>query len=78
MVIPSTEQITRMRQQYPAGTRVELVSFVEPDPYSNLKPGARGTVVYVDDMANLAMKWDNGSTLNLLYEDDYKIIKEAI
>ena len=71
MRIPSDEHLEYLRRLYPAGTRVELISFIEPDPYSTLKPGDRGTVVCVDDMADLLIAWDNGSSLNLLPEDHY-------
>jgi hypothetical protein len=36
MKIPSKETIARLRAEYPAGTRIELVSM--DDPYSKLKP----------------------------------------
>ena len=71
MRIPSPKELDLKRRMYPAGTRVELIRFVEPDPYSTLLPGDRGTVQWVDDVANLIMVWDNGSTLNLLPEDQY-------
>jgi len=78
MRIPSQKELELKRHMYPAGTRVELISFVEADPYSTLKPGDCGTVQWVDDACNLIMSWDNGSTLNLLSEDHYIRIKEAI
>jgi len=44
---PSRETVRRLREQYPPGSRVVLVSI--DDPYSTLKPGDRGTVDSVDD-----------------------------
>lgn len=38
------------------------------DPYTNLKPGDKGTVVGVDDFGTLLVNWDNGSTLGLISE----------
>lgn len=47
-IFPPREIVERLRLQYPAGCRVELVSM--DDPYARLKPGDQGTVVAVDDI----------------------------
>ena len=60
---PSREQVERLRQRYPAGTRVVLNSM---DDKQAPPPGTRGTVVYVDDMGQLGVEWDNGSALSLI------------
>ncbi|NLG05655.1 MAG: DUF4314 domain-containing protein, partial [Clostridia bacterium] len=45
----SKETLELLRKEYPAGARVELVHM--NDPYNTkLFPGARGTVVSVDDI----------------------------
>ena len=49
MRFPRKEIVEAVRARYPKGTRVELV-FMD-DPYSRLKPGDRGTVEFVDDIA---------------------------
>jgi len=46
------------------GQRVELV--YTSDPYTELKPGDRGTVSYVDDTGTVHIDWDSGSKLGLL------------
>ena len=33
-------------------------------------PGTKGTVLAVDSTASLIMKWDNGSSLNVVYGED--------
>lgn len=43
MVFPKKEVVAAVRARYPAGTRVALVSLI--DPYSRLKPGDRGRLV---------------------------------
>lgn len=53
----------RIRQQYPAGTRIRLHSMADPDA---VPPGTTGTVVYVDDMGQIGMQWDNGRSLALV------------
>ena len=65
---PSQEIITKLRNQYPQGTRVKLISM--DDPYTNLKPGDRGFVTGVDDIGTVHIQWDNGSTLGAAYGAD--------
>ena len=65
--IPSREQVERLRQRYSAGTRIVLHSM---DDAQAPPPGAMGTVVYVDDMGQLGVEWDNGSALSLIPGED--------
>jgi len=58
----------RMKNNYPVGTRLELISM--NDPYSPVEPGTRGTVAYVDDIGSIGMKWDNGRSLSLIPGED--------
>ena len=48
---PSKETVLRIKEQYPPGTRVELICM--NDPYSKLKPGDQGTVSFVDDIGTV-------------------------
>lgn len=56
-----------IKKQYPADSRVELVQMddVQAPPIGTL-----GTVVGVDDIGSLLVSWDNGSSLNVLYQVD--------
>ena len=65
---PPREIVERLRLQYPAGGRVELVSM--DDPYARLRPGDQGTVVAVDDIGTVHIDWDNGSGLGAAYGAD--------
>lgn len=67
MRFPSRETVERLRWEYPAGTRVELVRMddVQAPPIGTL-----GTVLGVDDTGSLLMRWDNGSGLNVVYGED--------
>ncbi|MBW1865918.1 MAG: DUF4314 domain-containing protein [Deltaproteobacteria bacterium] len=57
------------------GKRIELISTT--DPYTDLKPGDRGTVDFVDDLGTIHINWDNGSQLGLVPgEDQYKIVED--
>ena len=74
MRFPSRETVERLRRQYPAGTRIELLSM--DDPQTPPK-GTRGTVLAVDDIASLIVAWDNGSSLNVAYGvDQVRILRE--
>ena len=51
-----------------AGRRVRLER--TSDPYTQLKPGALGTVAFEDSMGTLHVKWDSGSNLGLVPGED--------
>lgn len=59
--------VEKVKQSYPKGTRVELVRMDDPQAPP---PGTNGTVLAVDDTASLIMKWDNGSSLNVVCGED--------
>ena len=67
---PNRQTALRIRREYPAGTRVKLL---EMDDCFAPPIGTLGTVIAVDDTASLIMRWDNGSTLNVLFND--RVIK---
>jgi len=66
--IISKAALEARRARYQPGTRVELVSIT--DPYTNLKPGNRGTVDSIDSIGTVFVNWDNGSTLGVAYGTD--------
>lgn len=67
-----TEEIREIKKVFTPGMRVRLNYM---DDSHALKPGSIGTVDHVDDMGQIHMKWDNGSTLALIYGvDSFKII----
>jgi len=67
MNFPNKETVERLRHQYPIGCRVELVRMddVQAPPI-----GTKGTVTGVDDAGSVMVKWDNGSSLNVVYRED--------
>ncbi len=77
MSLPTHETVKSLRQQYPAGTRVELLAPIN-DPFEKrLQPGCHGTIEFVDDAANLHTRWDCGSGLSLLYGvDQFRMVSE--
>lgn len=60
---PTKETIKRLQKEYSPGIRIVLESMNDPHAPP---PGTKGTVVYVDDMGQIGMKWDNGSSLSLM------------
>lgn len=67
MKIPNKKTVRSLKKQYPIGTRVELVKM---DDFQAPHIGTRGTVTGVDDMASILVKWDNGSSLSVIYGVD--------
>lgn len=67
MGFPDRKTVERVRREYPAGTRVELLQM---DDVQAPPVGTLGTVMGVDDTASLLMHWDNGSHLNVVYGED--------
>lgn len=63
----SQETLERLRKQYPAGTRVELVKM---DDVQAPPVGTLGTVMGVDDIGSIMVSWDNGSSLSVVYGED--------
>lgn len=61
------EIVERLRKQYPAGTRVELIR-MEDEQAPPI--GTRGTVGGVDDMGSIMVAWDSGGSLSVLYGED--------
>lgn len=67
--------VEQLREEYPPGTRVELVKM---DDVQAPVVGTRGTVRGVDDIGSILVKWDNGSSLNVIYgEDICKKVEDA-
>ena len=67
IMYPSQEIIESLRERYPIGTRIKLVSVDDP---AAPPEGTEGTVTGVDDIGSLLVDWDNGSTLNVIYGED--------
>lgn len=61
------EQIKRLRDNFPAGCRVELIRMDDPQ---GPPIGTLGTVVHVDDIGTIHVNWDNGSHLGVVYGED--------
>lgn len=73
MRFPNDEVLKRLRECYPAGSRVELL---EMDDIQAPPIGTKGTVYGVDDTGSLLVHWDNGSGLNVIYGED--IVRKVV
>ena len=66
-------KIIRLKEKFPKNTRLKLISM---DDIQAPPSGTFGTVLGVDDIGMGLVKWDNGSTLSLIPEEDkFKIVR---
>ena len=67
-------QVEALRTRYPAGTRVVL-DHMEGE--SHMGPGLKGEVEFVDDIGQIHVSWENGSSLALNTEvDEFHVEKK--
>lgn len=59
--------VEKLREMYPEGTKIILQ---EMQGESRMAKGLKGTVTHVDDVGQIHMKWENGSSLALNVEVD--------
>ena len=64
MKIPTREAIESLRKNYVNGSRVKLLKM--EDNVNPVAPGSLGTVIHVDDIGQIHVKWDNGRGLALI------------
>ena len=67
MRLISREALQRLRERYRPGTRVELLRM---DDAQAPPIGTMGSVIGVDDIGSIMVRWDNGSSLNIVYGED--------
>ena len=61
------KELERLRQQYPKGTRLKLISMEDPQ---GVPEGTVGEVALVDDIGQIHVRWETGSGLALIPEVD--------
>lgn len=68
------EQIERLKERYPAGTVVRLGQM---EGEHQMPSGMDGKVTGVDDIGQIHVEWENGSTLALnVEEDDFTVVPQ--
>ncbi|PMC81831.1 DUF4314 domain-containing protein [Anaerococcus hydrogenalis] len=63
----SREIIEKLKEVYPDGTRIKLIKM---EDLQAPPKGTLGTVYGVDSIGSILVKWDNGSTLNVIFKED--------
>lgn len=67
----STE-LALLRKHYKEGMRVEL-QYIN-DESTELSAGDQGTISFIDDIGQIHVNWDKGSTIALLYDEDHFVV----
>lgn len=68
-------KVENTRREFPEGTLVRMIDMVDPRP---IPEDMTGTVRYVDDIGNIHINWENGSTLALIPEaDKFEVIRKG-
>ncbi len=62
------KKVEMLRKRYPEGTKICLDN-MEGEP--QMPPGLKGEVFYVDDIGQIHVQWENGSTLALTEIDSF-------
>lgn len=68
----NNQQLENLKSEYPVGSRVVLIRMDDPQAPPI---GTHGTVIYVDAIGTVHVRWDNGSGLGVAYGED-KVKKE--
>ena len=63
----SAEEIREIKENYPPGTRIQLIHM--EDQWA-VPSGTRGTVDFVDDQGQVHPTWDNGRSLAIVPQVD--------
>lgn len=59
--------LERLRKMYPEGAKVELARM---DDVQAPPVGTKGVVEFIDDIGTIHVKWENGSSLGVVYGED--------
>ena len=68
----NTNVVKRIKERYPIGCRVAL-NFMD-DKFSP-PIGTKGTILFVDDIGQIHVNWDNGSSLAVNFDAGDSISK---
>ena len=60
-------EIRKLKEDYPIGTRICLIRM---DDVQAPPVGTKGTIIGVDDIGSILVRWDNGSSLNIIPDVD--------
>ncbi len=63
----NSKSLEKLRKKYPVGKVVELVKM---DDIQAPPVGTKGVVEFIDDIGTIHIKWENGSSLGVVYGVD--------
>lgn len=63
----NSKSLEKLRKKYPVGKVVELVKM---DDIQAPPVGTKGVVEFIDDIGTIHVKWENGSSLGVVYGED--------
>ena len=66
-MVYNEKKVELLRQRYPEGTRICLDHMEDLCP---VESGTKGTIIGVDDIGSVMVKWDNGRTLAIIPGED--------
>lgn len=66
-LVISKAALALLRKEYPVGCRVELLKMDDPQAPPI---GTLGTVIGVDDIGSVMVRWDTGCGLSVAYGED--------
>lgn len=70
----SDEEVKKLREKYPKGTRIRLIHMSEEIAQA-VPAGTIGIVTNVDYIGTIHMAWETGSSLGLIPEvDEFEIV----
>lgn len=67
MIFIPDDRLESLRKTYYARARVELLKMDDPQAPP---VGTKGTVIGVDDIGSIMVRWDNGCGLSVAYGED--------
>ena len=74
MKFPNKAYLEQLRKQYPKGTKLQMIT-MRNEKYPIL-PGTIGVVTRIDDIGNIHVRWQNGSSLAIIPEvDSFKVLE---
>jgi hypothetical protein len=65
--------MTHLTSQNPEGKRIKMILMDDIEP---IEPGAMGTVIKVDGIGQIIVKWDSGRNLSVIPGEDQFEIEE--
>ena len=72
----SNKKIEMIKKMYPAGTQL-CCDRMQDDPRP-IEPGTLGSVIGVDDIGSVMVRWDNGRSLSLVPGvDSFHVVEQT-